>query len=56
MCAGAPWGDASVMAGGVPSLLIARQVLDAGATELAATIGVGRATLYRHLDLCKGAG
>lgn len=33
-------------------LRIARQMLDAGATvtDAAATIGVGRATLYRHLE------
>lgn len=34
-------------------LRIARQMLDAGSstmTEIAATIGVGRATLYRHLE------
>ncbi len=35
-------------------LRIARQMLDTGEstiTEIADTIGVGRATLYRHLDL-----
>jgi hypothetical protein len=35
-------------------LRIARQMFDAGnstITEIAATIGVGRATLYRHLEL-----
>lgn len=45
-------GRPSVMTAG--KLRIARQMLDAGnstVTEIAATIGVGRATLYRHLDL-----
>ena len=34
-------------------LRVARQMLDGGSTvtETAATIGVGRATLYRHLDV-----
>jgi DNA invertase Pin-like site-specific DNA recombinase len=44
--------------GGRPSVMtaakarVARQMLEAGSTvtEVAATIGVGRATLYRHLD------
>lgn len=45
-------GRPTVMTAG--KLRIARQMLDAGnstITEIAATIGVGRATLYRHLDL-----
>lgn len=39
-------------------LRIARQMLDAGATitDIAATIGVGRATLYRHQEPVDRAG
>ena len=44
-------GRPSVMTAG--KLRVARQMLEAGSTvtEIAATIGVGRATLYRHLDV-----
>ena len=50
--------------GGRPSVMtaaklrVARQMLDGGSTvtEIAATIGVGRATLYRHLDVAPTPG
>ncbi len=44
-------GRPSVMTAG--KLRVARQMLDGGSTvtEVAATIGAGRATLYRHLDI-----
>src|SRR4249919_3898354 len=44
-------GRPSVMTAG--KLRVARQMLEAGSTvtEIAATIGVGRATLYRHLEV-----
>ena len=44
-------GRPSVMTAG--KLRVARQMLEAGSTvtEVAATVGVGRATLYRHLEI-----